>query len=116
VANQGDEIILKRNIKQGMQPLDIHVNRITVAFSLLKPFIVLLRDEPGFQAFVVEAEPHPIPIIRYRTSANWADIAPLATLSTQRGVPTRVQHVLDIAAAATQVPSCTAVLNSSLLA
>jgi hypothetical protein len=81
VANQGDQIILKGNIKQGMQPLDIHVNRITMAFSLLKPFVMLLRDKPSFQAFVVEAEPQPISVIRYWTSANWADIAPLAALS-----------------------------------
>jgi hypothetical protein len=82
VANQGDKIILKCNIKQGMKPLDIHVNRIAMAFFLLKPFIMLLRDKSSFQAFVIKAEPHPISIIRYWTSANRADVASLATLGT----------------------------------
>jgi hypothetical protein len=55
LTSQGRQIVQESNIKQGMQPLNIHVNRIAVAFLFLKPFIMLLRYEASFQALVVEA-------------------------------------------------------------
>lgn len=111
MANQGHQIVLQGDVKERIEPLHIGPQLLHRTILIQEPIIILLRDQPRLDALVVQTSPEPRPGFRDRRPANRAGVAPLPALGTERGVAARHQHVLDIAAAAPEVPGRAAVLD-----